>query len=72
MPASNYTRYPKLDATIKSRLLKQSKDADRPLARIQALLLDAVGLLTHLLEQQQQQAMVYGVQGRDLGNEVSG
>ena len=47
MPASDYTRCPKLDTTIKSRLPKQCKDADQSLARIQALVLDPVGPLTH-------------------------
>ena len=56
MPASDYTRCPKLDTTIKSRLPKQCKDADRSLARIQTLVLDAVGPLTHFLNQQPNEA----------------
>ena len=49
MPASRFTKCPKLDTTLKSKLPKTCKDADRPLAKTQALLLDA---LAHLLEQE--------------------
>ena len=52
MPASRFTKCPKLDTTLKSKLPKTCKDADRPLAKTQALLLDAVGPLAHLLEQE--------------------
>ena len=33
MPSGRFTKCPKLDTTLKSKLPKQSKDADRPLAR---------------------------------------
>ena len=56
MPATDYTRCPKLDTTIRSRLPKQCKDADRSLARIQALVQDAVGPLTHFLDKQPNEA----------------
>ena len=52
MPTSRFTKCPKLDTMLKSKLPKQCKDADRPLAKNQALLLDAVGPLTHLLEKE--------------------
>ena len=51
MPSSRFTKCPKLDTTLKSKLPKQSKDADRLMAKAQALLLDAVGPLAHILEQ---------------------
>ena len=50
MPASDHTKCPKLDTTLKARLPKQCKEADRPLACLQTLLLDTMGPLTHLLE----------------------
>ena len=50
MPASDYTKCPKLDTTLKARLPKQCKEADSPLARLQTLLPDTMGPLTHLLE----------------------
>lgn len=50
MPACDSTKCPKLDNTVKAQLPKECKDADRPLARLQALLLDAVGPLSALLE----------------------
>ena len=50
MPACDSTKCPKLDSTIKAQLPKECKEADRPLARLQALVLDAVGPLSALLE----------------------
>ena len=41
---------PKLDSTLKAEVPKTCKDADRPLCRMQTLLLDAVGPLSSLLE----------------------
>lgn len=53
MPACDATKCPKLDATIKAQVPKACKDADRQLGRLQALVLDAVGPLTHIVEQGQ-------------------
>lgn len=50
MPACDNTKCPKLDNTVKAQLPRECKDADRPLARLQALMLDAVGPLNTLLE----------------------
>lgn len=41
---------PNLDMTLKTKLPKQSKDADRKMARTQALLLNAVGPFAHVLK----------------------
>ena len=53
MPACNATKCPRLDATIKAQASKACKDGGKSLARLQMLLLDAVGPLTSLLEQGQ-------------------
>ena len=53
MPACDATKCPRLDATIKAQASKACKDGDKSLARLQTLLLDAVGPLTSLLEQGQ-------------------
>ena len=53
MPANDRTKCPKLDTTLKARLPKQCKENDRSLARLQTMVLDAMGPLTHLLELQQ-------------------
>ena len=53
MQVCDATKYLRLDATIKAQVLKACKDGDRPLARLQTLLLDAVGPLTSLVEQWQ-------------------
>ena len=39
--------------TLRAQVLKDCKDADRTLSRLQALVLDAVGPLTSLLERKQ-------------------
>ncbi len=54
MAAFDATKCPKLDATIKAQVPKPCKDGDRNLARLQALVLDAVGPLAHIVEQAQQ------------------
>lgn len=43
VPDTPHTKCPKLDASIQSRLPKAAKDADHNLARLQTLVLDAVG-----------------------------
>ena len=53
MPACDTTKCLCLDATIKAQASKTCKYGDKSLARLQTLLLDAVGLLTSLLEQGQ-------------------
>ena len=50
MPASRFTKCPKLDKTLKSKLPKHCKDTEWPLAKTQALLLEAVGPLAHLVQ----------------------
>ena len=50
MPSSWFTKCPKLNTTLKSKVPKQSKDADNPLAKTQALMLDAVGPLAAIPE----------------------
>lgn len=50
MPASDMTKCPKLDNTLRPQLPKDAKDGDRGLSRIQTLVLDAVGPLTRVLE----------------------
>ena len=50
VPDTPYTKCPKLDSTIQSRLLKSAKDADRASARIQTLVLDAAAPLINILE----------------------
>ena len=52
MPALDATKSPKLDTMIRPQIPKDAKEADRSLGRLQALLLDAVGPLAHVLEQQ--------------------
>ena len=52
MPACDATKCPKLDCTLKAEVPKFCKDADRPLCRIQTLVLDTVGPLSSLLESQ--------------------
>ena len=49
-PDTPHTKFPKLDPTIQSRLPKPAKDADRCLAKIQTLLLDAAAPLIPTLE----------------------
>ena len=44
MPASDFTKCPKLDSTLKAKVPKTCKDGDRPFCKLQTLLLDAVGL----------------------------
>ena len=58
MPSCDATKCPKLDATIKAQVPKSCKDGDRHLARLQALVLDAVGPLTHIVEQAQQGSLI--------------
>ena len=53
MRASDHTKCPKLDNTLRAQVPKDCKDADRTLSRLQALVLDAVGPLTNLLERKQ-------------------
>ena len=50
IPDTPFTKCPKLDPTIQSRLPKPAKDADRNLARIQTLVLDAAAPLLSTLE----------------------
>ena len=52
MPACDATKCPKLDNTVKAQVPKDCKDEDRPLAGLEALVLDAVGPLITLLELQ--------------------
>ena len=53
MPASDHTKCPKLDATLRPQVPKEGKDADRALSRLQTFVLDAIGPLASLLEQKQ-------------------
>ena len=50
LPYTLYTKCPKLDNTIQSRLPKSAKDADRASACIQTLVLDATTPLINMLE----------------------
>ena len=50
IPDTPFTKCPKLDPTIQSRLPKPAKDADRNLAGIQTLVLDAAAPLLSTLE----------------------
>ena len=50
VPDTPYTKCPKLDSTIQSRLTKSAKDADRASAHIQTLVLDAAAPLINILE----------------------
>ena len=50
IPDTLFTKCPKLDPTIQSRLPKPAKDADRNLTRIQTLVLDAAAPLLNTLE----------------------
>ena len=50
VPDTPYTKCPKLDSTILSRLPRPAKDADRASARIQTLVLDAACPLINMLE----------------------
>ena len=50
VPDTLYTKCPKLDSTIQSRLPKLAKDADRASARIQVLVLYAAAPLINILE----------------------
>ena len=52
-PASDRTKCPKLDGTLKLQVPKDGKDVDRALSYLQTFVLDAVALLTSLLEKQQ-------------------
>ena len=49
VPDSPYTKCPKLDSTIQSRLPKSAKDDDGGSARIQTLVLDAAVSLINIL-----------------------
>lgn len=49
-PDTPFTKCPKLDPAIQSRLPKTAKDADRNLARLQTLVLDAAAPLLSTLE----------------------
>ena len=50
IPDTPFTKCPKLDPTIQSRLPKPAKDTDRNLARLQTLVLDAAASLLSTLE----------------------
>ena len=50
IPDSVFTICPKLDPTVQSRLPKPAKDADREIARLQILVLDAAIPLVNVLE----------------------
>ena len=50
MPDTPFTKCPKMDSTMQSRLPKSAKDADRASARIQTLVLDAAPPLINILE----------------------
>ena len=50
-PRTAVTAYPNMDKVLKSRLSAQTKAKDKQLARTQALLLDAVGPLSFILEE---------------------
>ena len=50
VPDTPYTKCPKLDNTVQSKLPKPAKDADRASARIQTLVLDAATSLINILE----------------------
>ena len=49
-PNTPFTACPSMDKLMKSRLLASAKTWDRTLAKHQALMLDAVGPITHILE----------------------
>ena len=53
MPATDVTKCPKLDTTLRPQVPKDGKDGDRSLSRLQTLLLDAVGPLSAMLESHQ-------------------
>ena len=53
VPASDMTKCPKLDNTLRTQIPKDGKDADWTLCRLQAMILDAVGPLASLLEMNQ-------------------
>ena len=55
MLASDNTKYPKLDTTLKAQVPKacNCKDGDWSLCHLQILVLDAVGPLAHILETHQ-------------------
>ena len=50
VPDTIYTKCPKLDPTIQSRLPKSAKDVDRNMACLQSYVLDAACPLVNLLE----------------------
>ena len=50
-PNTPYTACPTLDKIVKSRLSPTTKSRDKTLAKTQALLLDAVGPITYILEE---------------------
>ena len=50
-PNTVYTACPSMDKVVKSRLSATTKSHNKQLARQQALLLDAVGPITHILEE---------------------
>ena len=53
MPATDVTKCPKLDTTLRPQVPKDGKDGDRSLSRLQTLLLDARGPLSAMLESHQ-------------------
>lgn len=53
MPALDATKSQKLDNMLCPQIPKEAKEADRSLGRLQALLLDAIGPPTNVLELQQ-------------------
>ena len=50
MPATDTTKCPKLDMTLRPQIPKEAREADRSLCRLQTLVLDAVGPLSAMLE----------------------
>jgi hypothetical protein len=53
IPATDVTKCPKLDNTLRAQVPKNGKERDRVFSRIQTLLLDAVGPLAGVLEAHQ-------------------
>ena len=53
MPASDHTKCPKLDTTLRPQVPKEGKDAERALSHLQTFSLDTIGPLASLLEQKQ-------------------
>ena len=50
MPATDATKCPKLDLTLRPQIPKEAREADRSLCRLQTLVLNAVGPLSAMLE----------------------